>query len=392
MKYYFPIHIDGGNRGCEAIARGTIEILGLKKDEYIGLCNNIQLDSELGLASICTLQEAKSIGLFQKGVNKIRRVLSGDAVANQARYSMLYDKFLDQITTSDVCLITGGDMLCYRNNQLNYIVNSLSVQKKPVVLWGCSFGKENLTPEKKEVLTKFTAITARESLTFDYLVNDLKLKNVSLFPDPAFVLQPQTIELPDYFNGNVLGINISNFVSKDSMKDNGFFRHFTDFIDHVLLNTKLTVVLIPHVFWHGQDDREVCGMVKRSFATNSRVKIFDTEHLNYCQIRYAISKCAYFIGARTHSMISAYSTCTPALALGYSIKSKGIAKDLGLDERLVIDYRSVTSADDLIERFEYLIENKDTIRKRLETIMPKYVKKAYGAKEIIKNLKWVRQD
>lgn len=23
MKVYFPIHIDGGNRGCEGIAKGT---------------------------------------------------------------------------------------------------------------------------------------------------------------------------------------------------------------------------------------------------------------------------------------------------------------------------------------------------------------------------------
>lgn len=383
-KYYFPIHLDGGNRGCEAIAKGTIEIIGLKKDEYIGLCNNIQLDTKLGLASICTLKGAKHIGLFPKGMNIIRRVLCGDAVANQARYSMLYDKFLDQTTSSDVCLITGGDMLCYGNNQLNYIVNRLSEQKKPVVLWGCSFGKENLTPEKKEVLTKFTAVTARESLTFDYLANELNLKNISLFPDPAFVLQPQAIELPDYFDGNVLGINISNFVSKDSMSENGFFPHFTDFIDYVLKNTELTVVLIPHVFWRGQDDREVCNMVKGNFATNNRVKIFDTEHLNYCQIRYVISKCTCFIGARTHSMISAYSTCTPALALGYSIKSKGIVKDLGLNEKLVVDYRSVKSADDLIARFKYLMENLNEIKEHLNIIMPTYTKKAYEAKTIIK--------
>ena len=23
MKYYFPIHLNGGNRGCEAISKGT---------------------------------------------------------------------------------------------------------------------------------------------------------------------------------------------------------------------------------------------------------------------------------------------------------------------------------------------------------------------------------
>ena len=27
MKYYFPIHLDGGNRGCEAIARSTSKMI-----------------------------------------------------------------------------------------------------------------------------------------------------------------------------------------------------------------------------------------------------------------------------------------------------------------------------------------------------------------------------
>ena len=44
MKIYFPIHLDGGNRGCEAIAKGTAEILGLPKEQLIGLCRNIELD------------------------------------------------------------------------------------------------------------------------------------------------------------------------------------------------------------------------------------------------------------------------------------------------------------------------------------------------------------
>ena len=28
MKYYLPIHLDGGNRGCEAITKATSLLLG----------------------------------------------------------------------------------------------------------------------------------------------------------------------------------------------------------------------------------------------------------------------------------------------------------------------------------------------------------------------------
>ena len=33
MKIYFPIHFDGGNRGCEAIAKGTALLLDKPKEE-----------------------------------------------------------------------------------------------------------------------------------------------------------------------------------------------------------------------------------------------------------------------------------------------------------------------------------------------------------------------
>lgn len=41
MKYYFPIHLDGGNRGCEGIAKGTSVILGVDKSNLIGYCSNV---------------------------------------------------------------------------------------------------------------------------------------------------------------------------------------------------------------------------------------------------------------------------------------------------------------------------------------------------------------
>ena len=98
----------------------------------------------------------------------------------------------------------------------------------------------------------------------------------------------------------------------------------------------------------------------------------DSDSYNYCQLRYIISKCKYFIGARTHSIISAYSTCTPAIALGYSIKSKGIAKDLCLPKELIVDSKNYTK-DELLNSFKYLLISEKDIRKHLQGIMPEYI-------------------
>lgn len=56
MKYFFPVHLDGGNRGCEAIAKGTALILKEKKENMIGLCTNMELDHQLKVDDYITLQ------------------------------------------------------------------------------------------------------------------------------------------------------------------------------------------------------------------------------------------------------------------------------------------------------------------------------------------------
>lgn len=383
-KLYFPIHLNGDNRGCEAITKGTINVLALKKEEYVGLTTNKIIDDFLDISNVSTLLSIKKskvqkIILFIKLKMRIKS-------ANTSLYKMIYDKFIKEIHNNDICMITGGDMFCYGDNELNYIIDKMAKKRIPTVLWGCSFGPDNLTPAKMKALKQITAITARESLTYDYFVNELKMKKVKLVADPAFTLEPQKCELPDYFGKDVLGINLSNFTSETYSDENVFFKAFMGLIDYIISNTELTIVLIPHVFWEGQDDRIVCKLIKEKASTPDRIMILKTEEMNYCQIRYAISKCRYFIGARTHAMISAYSTCTPSIALGYSIKSRGIAKDLELDERLVIDYHNVKQSEELIECFEYMVQNEELIRNHLQTVLPEYVKKAYLAKDVIEKL------
>ena len=48
-KFYFPIHLDAGNSGCEAIARGTIEILCIPSKNYIGFSREIENDIITGI-------------------------------------------------------------------------------------------------------------------------------------------------------------------------------------------------------------------------------------------------------------------------------------------------------------------------------------------------------
>lgn len=385
-KLYFPLHIDSGNRGCEAICLGTIQILELDSHSYIGLCRNINNDKRiLKKAELIRGFNINECNLWQKLLYKICRKSLPSKLFLKYYYWIVYNKFLKN--TGDTSFITGGDMLCYGNNEVNYITDYLYSHGKKVVLWGCSVGKENLTPEKEVALKQFSCITTRESLTYELLKNELHLPNVHLFPDPAFVLLPEECELPKYFSKDVIGINLSNFVGAEIGEETIFGKNILSLFDYILNNTQFDIVLMPHVFWKGQDDRISCNYFYDRFKDNHRVHVLNTENMNYCQIRYAISKCKYFLGARTHAMISAYSTCVPSIALGYSIKSKGIAKDLNLPDYTVLDYRNLIRDDEIVERFKQLQDNETDIRKILKEEMPSYIKKAYDAKKCIDDLK-----
>ena len=271
--------------------------------------------------------------------------------------------------------------MCYEENEVVYTVNYLHKRGIRSVLWGCSVGENNITPRKLEALKKFSAIYARETLTQEVLVNH-GLQNVVVYPDPAFVLEPEECRLPDCFrHGEVIGINLSNYVMGGFSDSTPFAKEVDELIRYILKNTDKHILLIPHVMWKGQDDRIVSQLIKDKYQSN-RISILESDNLNYCQIRYVISKCYCFIGARTHAVISAYSTCTPAIAIGYSIKSKGIAKDVGMPEETIVNSVDIKKGE-LLDAFKYIIENHGQIHNLMVSNIGKYRANISNASKVI---------
>lgn len=391
MKFYFPIHLDGGNRGCEGIAKGTALILNETKADLVGLCRNIPLDTQLGIANFITLIPYKTLTLHEKVYNKIIKVLKILHIGRHLKYKEVdqMSLFLRYVPSDSIMVSTGGDMMCYDDSSPSIFSVKLAKEKGiKTVLWGCSMGKENLTPKKEIALKNFSLIYARETLSYNFF-KSIGLKNVICFPDPAFVLDSEICILPDCFSRTeeIVGLNLSNFIIGNNGLNSPFGDEVRKLLDYIFDNTDMNVLLVPHVMWQDQDDRLICNTIVSEFRNySSRITILDSERRNYLQIRYVISKCHSFIGSRTHAVISAYSTCVPAIALGYSIKSKGIAKDLNLPDELVVDTVHEIKHGQLLNSFHYLEANYSTIKSHLEEIIPTYRKKAYQVREIIKHI------
>ena len=388
-KYFFPIHLDGGNRGCEAIAKGSAMLIGEHADQLFGYCRDVKLDSELGLAQQLTLVpctvKSPIVDTFLAIINKVFHTQT----TMKWRKLYPYRSFLRLIDEGDVVLFTGGDMMCYDDNEIIYLNNWLHKRHVKTILWGCSMGPENQSEPKLRTLRNFSLVYTRESLTFGYF-KSLGLKRLCMLPDPAFILPAETCPLPEIAAGNrYVGLNISNYVTGGMTLDSRFGKEVISLINYILDKTDLHILLIPHVTWNeksvNQDDRQMAQIISAHFDNHPKIQTLNIDHLNYCQIRHAISRCSMFIGARTHAVISAYTMCVPAIALGYSIKSRGIAHDLGLSEQLVVNSKDFSEGD-LTKSFMFLSDNENAIREHLKEVMPKYKEQTYSIKNYLDNL------
>ena len=139
----------------------------------------------------------------------------------------------------------------------------------------------------------------------------------------------------------------------------------------------MNICFIPHVYNAKEGTGDILThrkLISGYVEYSDRISVV-SEDLSCTELKYIISKCRFFAGARTHSVIAAYSSCVPALALGYSMKSKGIATDIfGQSQGYVVHYNDVKDKTVLYNAFNNIVKNEDDIKAHYRKVMPEYVK------------------
>lgn len=376
-------HAGSKNHGCEAIVRGTYKILQQDMNLF---SLNPQEDERYGINNICRV-------IYDKENNNIKKykVLLGKIyikLFNNIDFTVKNRKqiIINNVKKGDIYLSIGGDNYCYPGTDLMASLNRNLLKKgAKLVLWGCSVEPEKI--KYKEIsgdLSKFSLIVARESISYEALkkVN----KNTILCSDPAFQLDKIDLPLPKGFKeNNTVGINVSPLIIDCESKKGSTMENYEELIKHIIETTDMQIALIPHVVWDNNDDRKPLKVLYDKFKDTGRVIMLE-DH-NCMELKGYISRCRFFIGARTHATIAAYSTCVPTLVIGYSVKAKGIAKDIfGSYKNYVLPVQTLSNKDDLISAFEWMKDNEDGIRRHLNDFMPKYIEKALDGKLKVEQL------
>jgi len=391
------------NRGCEAITRGTVEILKHYYEDPKIMAASF-FDSSLNFKKQALAEKDKLIKHIPL-TKKSSRVSLKNAIKFLENYLYTkrfkhysYDCLEPYINDARAVLSIGGD-----NYSLDYGIpivytdldNYVLSKKKPIILWGASVGPFSKNPQyekyMKKHLSKVTGIFAREDVTMNYLDKLGIKKNLFRVSDPAFllpVIKPNNI---NSIPSNSIGINISPLMSRYIIKGNieQFAYISANIVEEITLKTDHYIYLIPHV--GGMDSniykkdyaflRKVQSHIKRN---KERVRLVDDIY-SASELKWIISQMQVFLGSRTHSTIASLSCGIPTISFVYSIKAIGINKDVFGHTDYCIQ-QSEWQPEIICDKLQNVIDNEHTIKEYLNRRIPMIKQKALVGGKYLKEL------
>ena len=229
---------------------------------------------------------------------------------------------------------SGGDSFAdiYGNNRIFhqiYIKRVCITNGIPLILTPQTIGPFNSwfwEHAASRVLKACKRVYVRDHKSYEYTSNVLKCSNVVEVTDMAMAL-PYNSKDKILSDKRCVGVNVSGLLFHGGYSKNNQFglkcnyRMLVEKLIKRLLAKNYSVHLIPHVITTGvESDNEVCEQLQNKFPATVYSGVFDTpvEAKNY------IKEMDFFIGARMHSTIAAFSTGVPVIPLSYSRKFEGL--------------------------------------------------------------------
>lgn len=391
-----------GNRGCEAIVRGTTKIIRKYFKNPNFLCySTFENPEQFQNQKIEETDDKiihKKIPIPVGKLNYSFKILRKMGISNLKSFYE-YRDLQNDLPNSEAVLSVGGDTYAldwgipelYTNLDDTVLKN-----KKPLIIWGASIGPFDANPEYEKYmmnhLNKVQGLFIRENRTMQYLAKNNIKKNVYPVADPAFVMdpvKPETNKLDLNISQNSIGINLSNIMG--NYTTNGNFEQWSHLASKIIINifkeTKYDIYLIPHVVRPVPTDNDYIFLknIYSNLPKNiDNIKIIPP-NLTAPELKWVISQMSVFMGSRMHSNIAALSSCVPTLSLAYSVKAKGITEDIFNSNQYWLNSDQITT-EVITQKIKFLIENNEDIKTRMKSKIPEIQERAMNAGKYLKEL------
>lgn len=401
-KFYLSGQNNFGNRGCEALVRSTLQLLKTEFGDVEILVPSYRpdLDSKQwpeAEKNGCKFVRAMPFPAAIKWWGRTRKLFPFIKNIYLPNYTLPKDIEAD-IASCDALLVIGGD-----NVTLDYGIESLiwhirfaqhaRRMGKKVMVWGASIGPFSTEPTIEKFAADFLrssdCVTVRETISQQYLTEIGVKQNVALVADGAFVMTPQPVETASFWptssTNGVLGFNISPLIQKfrPVREPRQVLQHeVSSFLKATLEKDNISILLLPHVdpldgHTENSDSHYMREILAMTGDYNGRIRLAPST-FNAAQLKFILSKCTYFMGARTHATIGALSCLVPTVSIAYSIKAKGLNRDLFGNEDYVLD-TPLVSNETLSKYFKKLVEDKTAMSALLTQRIPEWREKAHNS-------------
>jgi polysaccharide pyruvyl transferase WcaK-like protein len=405
MRFLYLGQTSMGNRGCEALVRSNSALIRHQFPGATFLCPSQDAARDAAqwpdhVACGVEFVEAPPLSQALLWWNRLRRLpLLGQMPLPRRGLGGFVG---DMAARCDAVLMTGGDIISLDYSEFSLyhwagLVEAFARAGKPVHLIGASLGPFTKSPgveqQMRKHLTAYTSVTVRETPSLAY-AEKLGRGDAILVTDPAFTLKPQSWDMPPLATGEggILGLNFSPLVREtrgSEQSKQAFDDDIVRFIASVIERTDMSVMLIPHVFpldgGEGNSDLAYMRGLLSRLPAGDRVMLLDGQP-NTCQLKYAIGRCRFFMGARTHATVAALSQSVPTCSIAYSVKALGINQDLIGDTRYVLPTPDV-SFDTLWAHLDLLKADETAYRALLDRRIPEWrVNAALAIPELGKGL------
>ena len=402
-RFYLSGQTNFGNRGCEALVRSTLQLLKQQfGDEVEVLVPSYRPDLDAPQWPDAQLQGARFVRALPFPLelriwSRLLRLTPRLARRYMPSYRLPADIEAD-LRSCDAFLVIGGDniTLDYGLASLAWHVGFAEHARRmglPVMVWGASIGPFSKEPRAEQQVAEFlrqiACVTVRETISLEYLKSIGVHANVSLVADGAFVMAPERVETAPFWPkasaSGVLGFNISPLIQKFrpvGEPHSVLQKEVAAFLRDVLAHSDLGVLLLPHVDpldgSADNSDTHYMKAIQEMLGDQSGRLTMAPATLNAAQLKHVLSQCSYFIGARTHATIGALSSQVPTVSIAYSVKAKGLNRDLFGDEGLVLETPTVSHRT-LADCFAKLRAEDDQLRGFLAKRIPEWKQRAKGS-------------
>lgn len=374
--------INNGNRGCVALSYASMFLID-------------KLFSEAGIEYTLYLPDSYqtevgnySINVAGKSIHYIaikHLVAKGykEKIKNFIKSLINYHNILDKVRTyynSDFILDIGqGDSFAdvYGENRFKEI-NLIHIEAMKLHKHFCllpqtigPFKDDAIRAEAVKAITNADIVMARDKQSYDYTKQIApQQKNLKEYIDVAFFL-PYTRQ---HFDKDFIhvGLNISALLwhggytqdNQFGLKDD-YQKTVREIISFFLSIPNVKLHLIPHVVGserHIENDYAVSFDLQKEF--NNQNLILSPLFLSPVDAKDYISGMDFFMGARMHSTIAAFSSGVPVIPMAYSRKFNGLFIDT-LNYNHLVDLKTDAEVD-IMTKIKDAFANRSQLKEEID--------------------------